>query len=250
MPITYTRSYSINLTDNHMGMSTAASRVLNKYPLLIASLLLLGLNTGLVATRVAISHRLYFLFLLWNLFLAMLPLLFIQMGNSLYSFKKGKWVSILFFLLSFLFLPNSPYIITDLFHLRPRHSVPFWYDTLLIFSFALTGVLFFFTTLKGMYQYIRNYFSKTASQLVITGIIYLCAFGVYLGRYLRFNSWDILTDPVYLFTEIFNRILFPFDHPKAWAMTLVYGTLLCMGWMLINLLGQAQQESVNRKLSH
>lgn len=231
-------------------MSAAASRLLNKYPLLIASLLLMGLNTAFIAARIAYSHRLYFLFLLWNLFLAVLPLLFIQMGNSLHTYKKGRWFSIGFFLLSFLFLPNSPYIITDLFHLRPRHSVPFWYDTLLIFSFALTGVLFFFATLKGMYQYIRNFIPKAASQLVITGIIYLCAFGVYLGRYLRFNSWDILTEPGYLFTEILNRILFPFDHPKAWAMTLVYGTLLCMGWMLINLLGPVQQGAPNRNLSH
>ncbi len=226
------------MTFIELKLPVMLSRIVNRYPLLIASLLLLGLNTGFVALRVAYSQRLYFLFLLWNLFLAVIPLLFIQMGNTLVAHKRLRWASLGFFLLSFLFLPNSPYIITDLFHLRPRHSVPFWYDTLLIFSFALTGVLFFFATLKGMYSYLRHFLPRAASQIAITGIIYLCAFGVYLGRYLRFNSWDILTEPGYLFSQILERFLFPMEHPKTWAMTLVYGTLLCMGWMLINILGK------------
>ena len=219
------------------------SRFVRKYPLLIASLLLLGFNTGLIATRIAYTHRPYYIFLMWNLFLALIPFVFMEIGRTLYDKKKILWASWGFFLLSLLFLPNSPYIITDLFHLRPRHSVPFWYDTLMIFSFALTGVIFFFTTLKSMYRFLRNFFPPLVSQLSISLIIYLCAFGVYLGRYLRFNSWDILTHPGYLFSQIFDRVLFPMDHPKTWAMTLVYGTLLCLGWMLMNLFAEKPEAS-------
>ncbi|MEM9723769.1 MAG: DUF1361 domain-containing protein [Bacteroidota bacterium] len=217
------------------------ARFLRKYPLLIASLLLLGFNTALIAMRIAYSHRLYYVFLMWNLFLAVIPFLFMELGRLLYNRKKILWASWSLFFLSLLFLPNSPYIITDLFHLKPRHSVPFWYDTLMIFSFATTGVVFFFATLKSMYRFLKHFSQPLVAQLSISLIIYLCAFGVYLGRYLRFNSWDILTHPGYLFSQIFERILFPLDHPKTWAMTLVYGTLLCLGWMLMNLLGDKQE---------
>ena len=67
------------------------------------------------------------------------------------------------------------------------------------------------------------------------GIIFLNAFGIYLGRYMRFNSWDIISNPMALFGEIVNRFVDPIHHPGTWGMTLSYGFLFIIGYFCLKL---------------
>lgn len=167
-----------------------------------------------------------FLFLNWNLFLAIIPY-FLAIFLILYpDFIKSKIGGALLLLIWLLFFPNAPYILTDLFHLKFRHSMPIWFDLTLILSFAWTGLLFGFLSLWT----IEQIFSKSIKQIYISILsvllLFLGSFGVYIGRYLRWNSWDIITEPFKLFYDIGDRIINPFEHPRTWGMTLFMGLFL------------------------
>ena len=180
-----------------------------------------------VIIRVLLTAELRFIFLVWNLLLAIIPYLMALKAQHLSSKIKSS----LLILFSILFLPNASYIITDLFHLRFYSGSLIWLDTVLILSFALNGLWFFFLSISE----ITNWFTKNTfikREFSITFIlVFLSSFGMYLGRYLRFNSWDILANPVYLFYEIADRFFNPFLHPRTWGMTVLYSGFLFIAYL-------------------
>lgn len=213
-------------------------KIINEYPFVVALLLLFAFNFCLVFFRIYYIEQGYYGFLIWNLFLAFLPLVFIQMASWWSRFPKA--VLLVFFcgMMSLLFLPNSPYIMTDLFHLKnwkSSYGVPLWFDTLLIFSYAITGIILFYATLLSMERLLKNYFSNFWSNSILLTIIFLNAFGIYLGRYMRFNSWDIVADPMSLVVEIADRLVNPWIHGRTWGVTLVYGGLFLVGFICVKL---------------
>ncbi|MFL5731540.1 MAG: DUF1361 domain-containing protein, partial [Cytophagaceae bacterium] len=92
----------------------------------------------LTCARVYLSHNYTYLFLVWNLLLAWIPLCCADLCYASY-FKSRKNMTVLFLSGFFwmIFFPNAPYIITDFIHLEGRHMIPIWFDALMIFSFAL-----------------------------------------------------------------------------------------------------------------
>jgi len=178
--------------------------------------------------RCLYSNTNVFLFLNWNLFLAFIPYLLttwliIQPKIQRYRILIGLVVC-----LWLLFFPNAPYILTDLFHLKLKSSMPIWFDLVLILSFAWTGILFGFLSLWD----IEFIFSKSLKQKYIAAIsvilLFLSSFGVYLGRYLRWNSWDIVQNPFQLMYDIGDRVINPTIHPRTWGMTIFMGLFLCV----------------------
>jgi len=167
-----------------------------------------------------------YIFLNKNLFLAFLPWLFTTV--FVIGPKRGKRKLFVFFvILSWLaFFPNAPYILTDLFHLRQRHIIPLWFDLILILSFAWTGLLFGFFSLWDIEMFLKKELKLTQSRLLSVGLLFVAGFGIYLGRYLRWNSWDIVADPLALLYDIGDRFIHPFAHPRTWGMTLFMGTFL------------------------
>lgn len=212
----------------------------NKQELAIA--LLLSFNIGLVIFRVFYSTELRFIFLIWNLILATIPYFLMKFAlksqvKNIFTLKKPvkNLVVWLLFGASLLFLPNSPYIVTDLFHLKHQASMPLWFDTLLVFSCAATGLFLFYSILMKMAHFLIQQFSKIWSIIGIVMIIFLNGFGIYLGRFLRFNSWDIVTNPLGLASEILDRFIHPFAHGRTWGVTLGYGTLFLIGYVLVQI---------------
>lgn len=180
---------------------------------------------ALVATRVLYTESSRYLFLIWNLFLGVIPLLLSKLAVMM--FRKGsKIITAIVVLLCILFLPNAPYIVTDLFHLHWNKSAPLWFDSVMIFSFALTGLILFIRALTNLEHISRQLMRRHYTLLMTVIVIFASAFGMYLGRFLRFNSWDIISDPLHILSEVAQRILYPFEHPQAWSMTLVYGLFL------------------------
>lgn len=218
-------------------------------PFIAALGLLFLFNFGLTFFRVLYAQEGYFLFLVWNLFLAFLPFVFIH-GASYFRNKKGA--SFVVFLLggiSLLFLPNSPYIITDLFHLKYwNHTAPLWFDTVMIFSYASTGFILFYATLLMMEKLLKTYFKTGTATFFLLGIIFLNAFGIYLGRYMRFNSWDIISNPMGLMEEVVSYISNPLGHPRIWGITFTYGMLFFVGYCCIKLFQQTIQNEQSRSV--
>lgn len=198
--------------------------------------LLVTFNIGLSLARIGYSQRLTFVFLIWNLFLALLPYGIARIVRRLQEEGHTRWVIGLYGLISVLFLPNAPYLLTDLFHLSwAGNSAPLWLDTLLLLSYIGTGMVLFYRTLFILLQVLARYARPVWVQGSAVVLIYLTSFGMYLGRYLRFNSWDLLADPMTLVWVIFERLAAPAAHPRTWGVTLGYGTLLLLGYIGVKL---------------
>ena len=194
---------------------------IQKYKWLQPSLSFSGL---LIICRVVYTGHLTFAFLTWNLFLAVLPLYFSHKAGTANSRRSG-W---LFAALWLLFFPNAMYIITDLFHLRERGDIPLWYDLLLILSAALNGVVLGFISLRKIERWMVGYIDKKYLSVLIFVILVLCGYGIYLGRYERWNSWDIITNPVSLASEIFYHVIHPYRNADIWILSAAFGT-----WMFL-----------------
>lgn len=172
----------------------------------------------LVVARVYISQSIGLAFMVWNLFLAWLPYLF----SFLIIKYRERWKQLVFSIFWLLFLPNAPYMITDLLHLHLRSvvSIPLWFDVLLLFTFSFLGLLLFFFSVKKVHRHLEYSMQKIKAWIIIYAVFFLTGFGIYLGRFLRWNSWDLFTRPYALFADMSQLVLLPFHHPNTWAFTI------------------------------
>lgn len=174
--------------------------------------------------RYYISETKVFLFLNWNLFLAWIPFF---ISSFLVIFKiRSKLSLVVAITVWILFFPNSPYILTDLFHLRNRNSIPIWYDLVVILSYAWTGLFCGFVSLLDIEKLLSDYCRRSFINIMTISFLFITSFGVYLGRFLRWNSWDILSNPFGLFNDILLRIVYPTNHIQTWGVTVFMGVML------------------------
>lgn len=180
----------------------------------------------LYITRIVFTGSLSYFFLNWNLFLAAVPWIISHIIYSNEEIKTRKLLILPLLFLWVLFLPNAPYILTDLFHLKNQKIMPLWFDWLMILAYGLTGLSFGIYSIKIF----ENIISKTVNilkrKLIISLLLFLVSFGVFIGRYLRWNSWDFISNPLPLFSDLAERVLNPFHYPGTWGMTILYGILL------------------------
>jgi uncharacterized membrane protein len=225
-------------------------------------LLVLGLSSGLsvaiVVVRAIYTQHYTFLGLVWNLFLAWVPLFCALLLWWLEQPRRSHRIlhsplSLGLLLGWFAFFPNAPYIITDLVHLYQRDNAPFWYDLLLIFSFAWNGLILGFTSLWIVQGVIQSHYGRWAGWLLVGCTLTASSFGIYLGRFLRWNSWDIVTNPHDLTLDILERITNPLAHPKTIAVTILFSGFLLLAYLTIALLaqahwGQQEQEQIGARV--
>jgi len=197
------------------------------------SLLLLGM-------RILITGHITYAFLGWNLFLAFVPYYISGWLNRHFKTIKNRIKLILIILAWLLFMPNSFYILTDLFHLGDMASGHQWFDLTMILSFAWNGILFGIVSMLRMESLLKTAKGKITSGIVICMVMWLNAFGVYIGRYLRFNSWDVITNPFSLFGEIFGIIFNPYDHKYVWAMTTCFSFFMVILYYSFKKSGEPQ----------
>ena len=180
----------------------------------------------LIGFRMIYSETIHFRFLLWNLFLALVPLVITYFSLVQSNVSKSR-IRVVFILgVWLLFFPNAPYILTDLFHLNFNSSMPIWFDLVLIMSFAWTGLLAGFLSLMHIEQALISWVNKRWAMILVVVMLFMSSFGIYLGRFLRWNSWDILKHPGGLFNDVFDRFVNPSDHPTTWGVTIFLGLML------------------------
>jgi len=178
--------------------------------------------------RLIYSDTYIFFFLNWNLFLAFIPWLCSSLIMVYPNLRKRKLALTILILSWLLFFPNAPYILTDLFHLRMHTSMPIWFDLVLILCFAWTGLLFGIMSLWDIERILGNYLNKFFVRAIAVAMLFLGSYGIYMGRYLRWNSWDILTEPIAILFNVGRSLKDPIQHPGAWAMTVLMGIFLNM----------------------
>jgi uncharacterized membrane protein len=170
-----------------------------------------------------------FSFLPYNLALAIMPYGFARMFRSCRSFP----LKLFLFAAWLAFLPNAPYIITDFVHFRDRPPVPMTYDLVLFSGFALTGLAFGMSSLQLIHQWWKEKTGKRVAALWVTICLFLCSYGIYIGRALRWNSWDLLLQPFKVFSESVSIWLFPTDHKEAILLILLGSVFLVAGYWAI-----------------
>jgi uncharacterized membrane protein len=201
-------------------------------------LILLGVSIFftlvLLMIRMKLANSYTYLFLVWNLFLAVIPYAITMCLVSLP--KLNRTTLLLAFCVWLLFLPNAPYILTDMWHLRYHTTHIFWLDILLISAFAFNGMILFYFSIGDIKTILLRHLNLVTTNLIITFVFFLSAFGIYLGRFLRYNSWEILSNPEMLFIDITNILTQPIVHKEAWLFTLLFGAFFTVGyWVFRNI---------------
>jgi uncharacterized membrane protein len=201
-----------------------------------------SVSVGLVGLRVAWTGNFHYAFLAWNLFLAWLPLAFALLAADAYREGTNRnWRFLGFAGTWLLFFPNAPYICTDIIHLNKLHYGHFWIDLVLVLSCALTGLVLGFVSLFLMHLVVQRMCGRATSWLFIAAVAGLSGFGIYLGRFLRFNSWDVLLKPVALLRGIGQWAANPLSHPTSFAFPALFATFLFIAYLMLYALTHLQQ---------
>ena len=211
-------------------MESLKTLIQTKFKTLSLITVALTFSVIVLMVRMKLNKSFFFLFLIWNVFLAVIPYtitMYLNTKPKLGKLKLGFW-----FILWLAFLPNAPYIVTDLIHIRTGNDTLLWLDVLVILSFALSGLFLFYLSIIDMQHLISKNFKRIPIETVTTIILFLCGFGVYLGRFLRYNSWEIISQPQVLISDVLNIVIAPFQNHEAWLFTLGFGAFLVVGfWM-------------------
>lgn len=217
-----------------------------KHPLLKILGIFSLLCISMVLFRIMYADSLRYLWMIWNLFLAWVPLFFVIALRRSEAMRKSTIRSSLLLLSWLVFFPNAPYILTDLFHLLQVSNMSLWYDLLLILSFAWTGLLTGFVSLIEIQVFFTEKFGKTISWFVTIIALMLGSFGVYLGRFGRFNSWEVITNPFELTHEILLMIINPMDYQRMYAMTFLFSCFLILSYLTVFVLINFNNTSVKK----
>lgn len=192
----------------------------------ISKMLLLSVafSMSLLLVRFIYANNTYeYHFYGWNTFLAAIPYL---VSTQLIKLRKLHVWAITLILIWLAFFPNAPYMITDLFHYEERPEVPFWYDMLLVISAAWNGTILGIVSLLNVEHFLSRYLKQAWVMLFVFTSLLLCSYGVFIGRFLRFNSWNILTDPRDLVYTSAHHVLKPYNYPKLWVFTILFAVFL------------------------
>jgi len=210
-------------------MSSSRRRLATILGLFAASLFCIAL----VLVRNVHSGDVNFRYLIWNLFLAWIPFV---LAIFVYDRWRRRRRGVLLFVLGvlwLLFFPNAPYIATDFVHLEQDPGAPYWYDAVMIAAFAWMGVLLGFASLYLMQTVVRQWRGAVAGWIFAFTAIGLGSLGIYLGRFLRLNSWDAVDHP-----SVLPRILHavardPFRYQEAIAVTVLFTVALSVAYFLL-----------------
>ncbi|HEY2586460.1 MAG TPA: DUF1361 domain-containing protein [Tepidisphaeraceae bacterium] len=223
---------------------------------LLALVMLVGstfLSLGLWAARWMLSRDPVYHFLGFNLFLAWLPFLFAAAMYWLHlrrdrSASDGLLVALGIAWL--LFLPNAPYLWTDLVHVVIRRSVSvYWCDLVLGLTFGWNGMLLGLLSMLMVHRVIRDRLGIACGWAAVCVALALGSFSISIGRLERFNSWDVLTRPLALLAQTARIFHHPFTYSVHFAMAALFFAFLSMGYLLVlALFAAGREEAIPRRV--
>ena len=188
-------------------------------------ILSISFTTILIIFRIIFSQELTYIFLAWNIFLAIIPLWF---SRKLLQQKEFRTKSVLLLFLWLIFYPNAPYIITDLFHYTDRPPIPFWFDLLIMISAVWNGLILGLISLLQVEQFLSLHIQPYKVKALVILSFFLCGYGIYIGRFLRYNTWDVIAQPKGLLIDTIQNSIHPFHHPRTWAFTVLFAVMMAV----------------------
>jgi uncharacterized membrane protein len=181
---------------------------------------------ALLVLRFELSGTMQYWALAWNLLLAWVPL---GLALLAYDRRNGRFALLAVLALWLAFLPNAPYLVTDFVHLRDATTMPVWFDVALLTSFAWTGLLLGFVSVYLVQAVVRHRAGPVAGWASVLVAFGACGVGIYVGRYLRLNTWDLLVRPTGVLGDVAGRI----DSPRLVGMSLVMTAFLTIAYAML-----------------
>ncbi|HEX7733475.1 MAG TPA: DUF1361 domain-containing protein [Ktedonobacteraceae bacterium] len=177
-------------------------------PLMGSACLFSVVTIGLLFARAKIFKQRVYKPMIFNLFLAWIPIVCVGIAMLVFlAFViKGLsllWVTIVLLAIWFVFFPNSTYLVTEFHHLRDEKAdIPYWFDTIVILSLALSGLLLGSFSLLLVHELLLIYLPGAVTWVMFVAYLFLSNVGIYIGRFMRFNSWDVVTNPLKLLVHL------------------------------------------------
>lgn len=197
----------------------------------------------MIYVRSIFTGRYSFLFLVWNLFLAWIPFGISIVMSFIYSLKTLRRKLLMMLLLGMvwlLFYPNAPYMITDFIHFRNDNSFLMWYDLVIYSIFIWTSFLLGFVSIYLVNRIVEKVTNKLVGWCFVLFVLFLSSYGIYLGRFIRWNSWDMLLNPFDLLVSIFDNL-----HYQSFIFSIIYGALLTLMYAFLYGLTYLKLEKVD-----
>jgi len=188
-------------------------------------------------------------YLIWNLFLAWIPML-LTYALVVYTRRHpwSNWGGIGITLAWLLFLPNSFYMVSDYIHLEDISRSSVLFDALMFTCFILNGLVLGYASLYMVQSLLRKHLSRVQNEIFAGAMLFLCSFAIYLGRDLRWNSWDVLVNPAGILFDVSERVLDPLGHPEAFTTTAVFFVFLAgLYWAMIHMVHAIGEYARSRK---
>ena len=192
-------------------------------------------SVGLYVVGALNNHSTAFAYLNWNLFLAWVPLgLTLTLERTLRQHLWSSWRALILTVLWIAFLPNTFYMISDFIHVQDVQRVNLLYDIVMFASFIFNSVILGFVSLFLIHKELLKRLNKMVSGSLITTVLLACSFAIYLGRDLRWNTWDVLLNPAGILFDVSDPVLNPRAHAQTFSTTLSFfvllGSLYLVAW--------------------
>jgi len=188
---------------------------------------------ALVAERMHLAESHHYGFLVWNLILAWVPFV-LALGAYDRARRRGVDAGVVGMgVLWLLFFPNAPYILTDFVHLEHGTKVPLWFDALMVSAFAWTALLLGFLSLYLMQAVARRVVSEAWTWVGVAGALALASVGVYLGRIVRLNSWDALSQPGHVVHVLRGSLERAPAHPMMAIALVALTSFMFVGYIVL-----------------
>jgi len=181
----------------------------------------------LLVYRAINTHTLRYFFVPENLILAWAGLYFgWLLAEWLKTHPWKSWSSIGLSALWLFFLPNTWYLVTDFIHVYPTGEISELYDIVLMMSVTLVGIILGYTSLYLLHHEFKKRLTPARTFLVIEAVILLSSYAIYLGRVLRWNSWDVVSNPGGLIINVSSSVLDPLGQPHAFSLAGLFFVVL------------------------
>ena len=205
-------------------------------------------SLALAVTHILVTSSNAYSFLIFNLFLAWIPLTAALVAKAASHNRVTLYLIMPVCTLAWLiFFPNAPYLLTDFQHLAQSNSgMPLWYDVLMLIWFAWTGLLLGIVSLAVIQEVVTRTFNRWVGWLFVLFVIILSSLGVYLGRFLRWNSWDLLQDPLPIARDVAGMVRHPLANMPTYVFTILFTLLILFIYIAIRLIGGAFQEPARK----
>jgi uncharacterized membrane protein len=191
-------------------------------------------SLGLFAYGAARNHSSVYSYLIWNLFLAWLPLVFaVRLTDVLQRKRWSSWEGIAYSMVWLIFLPNSFYMISDFIHLQEVARVDLLFDVIMFTSFIFNGLVLGFSSLYLIHAKLAKRFSSRTVVGMLGVTLLVCSGAIYIGRDLRWNSWDVVTNPGGLLFDVSDRLTHPASFPQMLVTVITFFVLLSSMYMLL-----------------